>query len=788
MKQLKPRWLAITLFVLSLLYLIPEVIFNARLVEVAGGDGLSNESLHLAELFGRSISGIGVTLLLIDLIVVRRLAQRFWIALPAMIAIALVVWPTVFFGQKWIVDRFIVEPSTADQRKDAFFSTVLRSSLAHNALKIEGIPYDSEHATSPSEMTFLALMGGLIYSNDAFLEAVDNQKKPIVERYLINRAGGQFDQHYAKYSDMRQQVRASWDQYHKASRDYQNAMNSRTREANEAWSKVETQILKGWKDYQGAEKAFFARAEAKSQNLAPKISGYFDEQNRCIKRYGDGSAERYNRCIENNLSDYKSTLRKYGLPYKEMDYWLIKEKSRVKGTTTLKETVMSLGISAILAGLEIATGDAGEQTEKWVYSSSVSNYTPKVLLLMQPEFKRETGYPMGIATLSDFRKNPTTTAKIKHRVQQEGLTLPKNWSVAQITVFKNAVKAKIVSETKRRWADAMAKRDLDMKPGLTFDQFQRHADIQAHIKRQMGERFYVNPMLATWNNKQFYDHVIMVNVKRERDYWLNYMESAESQFENGAPLAEDGKNALRSIIVPPISMSLSLFLVLVTFVKLPFKFWKLLSYNDEVIDNANQSKTHKWIESGLGIAVIALIFILPLSLGKSKFTDDNSTTGYFLKQIDEMVSPAGSTLLTWVLHAQPAIQPVGFAFENNFQLFELFEQTAMTPINEMDKAVYAKIAPTSAGSIDPDQRQALEEQRKAIAESGALAELPFTIQTNVQDAKIRVLNIKPVYRAGMPLPVGNYHVEISAPGYQTVKKWIAHSKKQSTHQLNLIQS
>ncbi|KOO02574.1 hypothetical protein AKJ31_22335, partial [Vibrio hepatarius] len=134
------------------------------------------------------------------------------------------------------------------------------------------------------------------------------------------------------------------------------------------------------------------------------------------------------------------------------------------------------------------------------------------------------------------------------------LTLPKTWSLNQITVFKNAVNTKILNEANRRWKAEMDKRGMEMKPGLNFASFQRHSDIQDQIKAQMGERFYVEPMLTTWNNKAFYNNVIMVNINRERDYWLNYMESAVSQFEDGAPMAEDGKNALRSIIVPPISM------------------------------------------------------------------------------------------------------------------------------------------------------------------------------------------------------------------------------------------
>ncbi|PSU60109.1 hypothetical protein C9I90_00315 [Photobacterium aphoticum] len=726
-----------------------------------------------------------MTLLLIDLLVVKGVAKRTSTAILSIVLIAVIAWPTVFFGQKWLVDHFIVEPSSAEQRKDAFFSSLLRSSLAHNALQIEGIPYEADHATTPSEMTFLALMGGLIYSNEAFLDSVDKQKGMIVERYLINRAGSEFDGHYAQYQEMRTQVNGAWKEYEKANNKYYSAVNGRTKEANKAWGEVETQVLKGWNDYQRAEKAYLVRAEARAQELAPKIYANFEERNRCIDRYNQ-SESRFTRCINNNEANYKKSLKKYGLPYRELDFWLVKE-SREKGTTTVKESIMTLGISALLAGIEIAAGDGGKVEEKMVFSRHVSDYTPKILGLMQGQFERETGYPMGIATLTEFRHNKVTAQKVRSRVAKDGLTLPKTWSLKQITVFKNAVNTKILNEANRRWKAEMDKRGMEMKPGLNFASFQRHSDIQDQIKAQMGERFYVEPMLTTWNNKAFYNNVIMVNINRERDYWLNYMESAVSQFEDGAPMAEDGKNALRSIIVPPISMSISLLLVLVTFLKLPFKFWKLLSYNDEnlgVITPSEKIKA-KRIEQGVGLLIIAAIFIVPVVLGKSKFTDENTTTGYFLSEIDKMVSPVGSTFLTWVLHTQPVIQPVGNAFETNFGLFSLFEKTLMTTIDALDKQVYSMISPSVSHEKDNLNKTAINEQREAVKKHGHLIEVPFTVRTNVNTAKIRVLNIKPRYQEGMMLALGNYHVEVSAPGYTTLQKWVSHSQKQNVHMFQL---
>ncbi len=49
------------------------------------------------------------------------------------------------------------------------------------------------------------------------------------------------------------------------------------------------------------------------------------------------------------------------------------------------------------------------------------------------------------------------------------------------------------------------------------------------------------------------------------------------------------------------------------------------------------------------------------------------------------------------------------------------------------------------------------------------------------NSRIRVLNIKPKYNYGIELPAGDYHLEISATGHQTIKKWISIKQGENKH-------
>jgi len=56
---------------------------------------------------------------------------------------------------------------------------------------------------------------------------------------------------------------------------------------------------------------------------------------------------------------------------------------------------------------------------------------------------------------------------------------------------------------------------------------------------------------------------------------------------------------------------------------------------------------------------------------------------------------------------------------------------------------------------------------------------PFTVTTHPRNARVRILNITPVYSAGMQLSPGSYHVEVSANGYSRQTRYIRHKQRET---------
>ena len=62
----------------------------------------------------------------------------------------------------------------------------------------------------------------------------------------------------------------------------------------------------------------------------------------------------------------------------------------------------------------------------------------------------------------------------------------------------------------------------------------------------------------------------------------------------------------------------------------------------------------------------------------------------------------------------------------------------------------------------------------------------LTVNTKPRMAKIRILNIKPIYKDGILLEAGQYRIEISKQGYSTKKQWVKIVNKDMVIDINLV--
>lgn len=751
----QPFWWMMLMFICSVLYLFPEAVFNAALTDVAGGHNSSDEELRAVELFGRTISGIGVTLLLADLLLRGKKVAKVGRALGYFTVIALIVWPSVFFGQKWLVDHFIIDASTPEERQQAYLSQVLRSALIEKSIQFEGIQYDPDKAHSGTEKAFLSVFGGLVYADDKLVSDLSQKKRMIMEKFVRDKAMSNFDSHYQDYDQFRQTLRDKYQEYAQGSAKYNQTIASSPERADEYWLDVQNQVKQGWEEYQQGVTAYEARVDSRAQQIAPKIYDYFERRKKCADRDKGHSRD---RCFERLQDGYDREIKKYSIPYIPPNDWLVREEVSTAENigNSIIAGVMTFGLYTALQAADAVTGgDANFKDHRMVYTNDVNHYKRVLMVKMEPDFIKESGgYPLGITSLHAFRVHELTSAKVNNKLKQKGLTLPTSWSLTDRRTFDNAVASKVRQQADIQWRNNMRAKNIDMAPNLSWTQFQRDSDIQQRIAKRMGD-LYVKPTLADWNNRQFKQQIIEPNIQRKTTEYLNVLEAQKAEFADGGAFESTGKSALRATIIPPISMSISLALVLLTVLKLPMKLMELVQAKQA--KSAENKKSKPYIKPAITMTLLASIFIVPMSIGDNEYTMDDSAMNYFFDQMEKNDSASVSFALKWLLVTQPLVQPIGSAIDKTLGITKGFYAVS-DPLNKFDLAVLPEHEITQVVANTDSDKPDLK--------------LPLTINTNVANAKISVMNIKPAYKAGMLLPPGGYDIKVSAPGHQEVRQWV----------------
>ncbi|MBB1282534.1 MULTISPECIES: PEGA domain-containing protein [unclassified Pseudoalteromonas] len=84
----------------------------------------------------------------------------------------------------------------------------------------------------------------------------------------------------------------------------------------------------------------------------------------------------------------------------------------------------------------------------------------------------------------------------------------------------------------------------------------------------------------------------------------------------------------------------------------------------------------------------------------------------------------------------------------------------------------------SGCSTPPPAQETEQVVVEPIAEINEVAApISLTVITNPADARVRIMNINPVYKAGIELKEGKYDIEVSKAGYLTYRKWVSVDKK-----------
>ena len=676
----RKRW-GLALLLLSILYLLFEMIFNASLVQVAGSGHASEDELTRIELLGRSLSGIGASLLLAGWalkgpVLSSRLRRWTVVAL-----IFLVTWPLVFFGQRAVIDQYLIEPSSAEQRQRAYYAQVIRQGLASNSIEIEGVPHNPNESYSGESLTFIALFGALLYADTGLINKVEMHTQAVVKKMVTDVAYQDFPAHYERYQAFRQDLQNEYRRYAQASNNLNAKKTTSSQEADKAWNQVEQEISKGWQEYQQGVLKFDREVNGKAEKLNSQLKTYFDRIGQCSS---DSCRKTYN-------DHYAKQITQLGVGYIEPSYWLLEEKvsTSEKVATSLLAGVLTGGISLAVQGLNLATGgDGGMEKSRFYFLNDPQDIAKRLSIKLEPQFSAKAkGYAYNLSSYEVFRRDPITTRQVIQSSRKKGINLPDGWTLNDRTTFNRLIDQKVATTANAAWKKQSQNLGLNLPPNLSWERFQLHPEVQKRIRDEMGESLYVNPMRADWNNKQFLQRVVEPSIDKKVKEVIGQLKYEAVEYENGGRMEDLSKSALRAILVPPISMGLSLLLIVLTLCNLPMRMWKLgaLFVNSSTTSFSSKDKAkpqRKFSVPSLTVAVLPpiLVLVVPLvffsssylSIPSDKDPSQPQVIHYFMDQVSQQASPLASLGLRWVMAAQPQFQPLGSALNESTQLLEHF--------------------------------------------------------------------------------------------------------------------
>jgi len=636
--QTPPLWYSIMMIAFGVIYLLVELGFNAYLVDTATLN-LSLEEIDQLEMFGRSLSGVGLMLLVFGWIKYR--SDEKLKTLKQLVIFGLIGFFFMFFGQHMLIEG-LVNASSVEQRKDAQYVMLMKQGLVNNAIRIEGVEYDKEEIETPQIKTFLSAVGLMAFIDSDFVSVIKKSSRDIIKTMIESKANINVGESYQKFDIERQKVFEYWDSYVEANKKYKEATSNEQliSEADKAWAKVEKGINAKWAELEDA-KAQYASAtsignaninEAKGSRQKELIENaeyarayledFFEVYRHCEE---DGGRYR-ERCLKKTLELYETNITKYAGSYIDYKEFCTIHPDKRKSLNwekpfTPKKIYNCPGDQSFIAKKIIDLKTGGEGAESI--------------------FIEKTGFNPDV-TYEEFLLSERVAKEVRSEVAKEGIVMDENWTPYNKNVFKNAVVNKILTEADKSFAQKSKELAGEpLKPYMKFEEFANLDLIQDRFKESLQVSENVD-LYAT--EKDFYDMTFGTKIEKEIEKQNSLLTEDASLLANGAPNELIGKASLKAVVVPPVAMIFSLFFAVLNAVFITLKIVYLFVH------------VNKKIQGALAAGFIFAIAYLPLTIGSD--LSANSITSYFVQSSQEAIGNA-SIGFTWLMNFQPVVYPIG---------------------------------------------------------------------------------------------------------------------------------
>ncbi|WP_312229680.1 hypothetical protein [Pseudescherichia sp.] len=251
-----PAWQNWMVLGITLTYLICELAFNSRLLDLVGSISTADE-VHNMERYGRTLTAIAAALLVLQfaLVGIARMKKKNRSLSPkasvgVVLSLCLLTGAVTWHAVEWFIERQVAN-STGEFRQMSLLAQLYQQSLIDGHQTLAGIPLDSHGGqvqtwTSPSGKAFLAMLPILLSSVDRYHALLKSGAEQNLRDSISAREGGVLG-FYKAWLQAREAVHKQYVAYYNDEMDLSQATQ---REQERAWQRYERSLrakgLRSW--------------------------------------------------------------------------------------------------------------------------------------------------------------------------------------------------------------------------------------------------------------------------------------------------------------------------------------------------------------------------------------------------------------------------------------------------------------------------------------------------------------------------------------------------------------
>ena len=604
LNQIKGSFYALFFILLNLSYLIVELSFNARVLDVSAALS-QNTDFGQLEVYGRTLSASGATLLAWRLLVPYHATLNLFKLVIKFFVIGVIVFPLVFIGQKKLVDT-MVDQSSNETRRSAEILTLLKYGIANGFVEIDELAMDELTLLTAEGKMFISVSGLLVYNSKNMRDILERELNKIAGYAIASQQSSESFQLYKSYLYVRERILQHYSDYQQQVNHLESQQSAAYQEAIAMYEKAMNDSMLKWLEYQ----SLWQQNQDYQQVEASLVSAL-----QYLLLVGQ---ERFNNCDNSECYDEAQKMLQMRLS-QNLGFFVPVSQWCSEYLTPQSSKIIS------------CLKDKGDIAQQALQSR-------KQMLAERAGLAQV--YPHKL----DYLKSRELRSNVFVELKQQGVKIDDQWMFSEHQSMLDQITSQLNDRYLAQYQQDMVDRyGVYLEPRVSLTAFTQIPMMQNYFAQAFGE-LYRDPVTLDHNRQTFEQKYIKPIYFNKFNALVNKLEADEEWYATDAPYEQSGKTSLRNLIVPPVAIAFSLIFGLMNMINLLISFVFLIF------------EERLWLRWAGFVVLSGMVILLP-SRHAYEIYDQSAYQDLIVET--EMNYGKWAMALDWVAKTEPRIYPLG---------------------------------------------------------------------------------------------------------------------------------